>query len=279
MPEEYFEVRRPDEQTTPIVVDVPHAGEWIPDRAHEEMAVGDRALKRDLDLYVDKFWSDAPDLGATMIVSRVSRYVVDLNRAPDDVSPEAVEGGERIDAPGYYQDRGVVWRTTTAGTPVMDGPLSSEAFERRLDTFYHPYHRALREAIDRVRDQFGYCILVDGHSMPSRGRQKHSDTGRRRADIVPGDLEGTSCSRMVRWSVEQHYREANYTVTPNDPYQGGWITRHYGNPDDDVHAIQIEVNRDLYMNEETFEIDDEGLERLRTTCASLLPRLTKIDLE
>ena len=277
MPEDFFRIERPDERTLPIVVDVPHAGEWIPDEVSEEMVVGDRLLRRDLDLYVDRFWRRAPDEGAVLIASNVSRYVVDLNRAPDDVSPDAVRGGEKKFDPGYYQERGVVWRQTTGGTPVMDGPLEPEDFQRRLDSFYFPYHEALETEIAETVDQFGYCLLVDGHSMPSRGRQGHSDPGRRRADIVPGDVDGTSCQRTVRWTVEQHYRDNNYSVRSNDPYKGGWITRHYGDPDNDVHAIQIEVNRDLYMDEETFEIKDEGIEKLTEVCSGLLGELAELD--
>ena len=278
MPEDYFRIERPDKQTLPLVVDVPHAGEWIPDEVSEEMVVGDRLLRRDLDLYVDRFWGDAPDQGVPLIASNVSRYVIDLNRAADDVSPEAVEGGEKKYEPGYYQERGVVWRETTNGTPVMDEPLEPEAFQRRLDAIYHPYHEALREEIERTRREFGYCILVDGHSMPSKGRQGHSDPGRRRADIVPGDIDGASCSRTVRWTVEQHYRDHGYSVRSNDPYQGGWITRHYGEPERDVHAIQIEVNRDLYMDEETFEIKESGIEKLREVCRELVVELGNLDL-
>ncbi|MFB6264911.1 MAG: N-formylglutamate amidohydrolase [Bradymonadaceae bacterium] len=279
MPRDRFRIQRPDDgRARPIVVDVPHAGEWIPDQVAEEMLVEEDLLKRDLDLYVDRFWQDAPEVGATLIASNVSRYVVDLNRAPDDVSPEAVEGAETKDEPGYYQDRGVVWRTTTGGEAVLDEPLSPEAFQERLDEFYWPYHRALRKEIERVREQFGTCILVDGHSMPSEGRQKYSDPGRRRADIVPGDVDGTSCRRPVRWTVEEHFRDDGYSVKTNDPYKGGWITRKYGAPDDGVHALQIEVNRDLYMDEQSFEIDEPGLNELRESCRSLVDRLADLDL-
>ncbi|MFW5966507.1 MAG: N-formylglutamate amidohydrolase [Persicimonas sp.] len=278
MPEDYFRIERPDEQTLPVVVDVPHAGEWIPEEVRREMVVGRRVLKRDLDLYVDQIWQDAPELGATMMVSQVSRYVVDLNRAPDDISPETVEGGKRIEKPGYYRDRGVVWRNTTSGVAVMDGPMSRRAFKKRLKTFYYPYHEALEAEIERVRDQFGYCILVDGHSMPSRGRSGHSDTGNRRADIVPGNVEGQSCDVTLTWTIEEHYRGESYSVRTNEPYKGGWITRHYGRPDEDVHAIQIEVNRDLYMNERTFAVRKEGLERLREASAALLPKLAELDV-
>lgn len=279
MPESYFRVERPEEQLLPVVVDVPHAGEWIPDEVREEMVVGQRVLKRDLDLYVDQIWQDAPALGATMVVSQVSRYVVDLNRAEDDISAETVRGGVRIERPGYYQDRGVVWRTTTSGQPVMAAPMSRAAFDRRISTFYKPYHQALADEIARVRKQFGYCILLDAHSMPSRGRSGHSDPGSRRADIVPGNVDGTSCDVTLTWTVEEHFRDRSFSVKTNEPYKGGWITRHYGRPRDDVHAIQIEVNRDLYMNERTFAIDPRGLQRVRTACASLLEKLVDMDVK
>jgi N-formylglutamate amidohydrolase len=279
MLESYFRIERPEELTLPVVVDVPHAGEWIPDGVRKEMVVGRRELKRDLDLYVDKLWADAPELGATLIASHVSRYVVDLNRADNDVSPKTVKGGKRIKKPGYYQDRGVVWRNTTSGVPVMASPMSKKTFKGRIDTFYRPYHDAIAEEIERVRKQFGYCILVDGHSMPSMGRSGHTDPGSRRADVVPGNANGTSCDVTVTWTVEEHFRDMSYSVKTNQPYKGGFITRNYGQPGQDVHAIQIEVNRDLYMNERTFVIDTEGLERLRRACKALLPKLADMDVK
>lgn len=272
-PNEYFRVVRPEVQTLPVVVDVPHAGEWIPDEVLDEMVVGDQKLRRDLDLYVDELWAEAPALGATLIASNVSRYVVDLNRAADDVSPRTVHGARRIDQPGYYQDRGVVWRTTTDGTPVMARPMTHEAFERRIATFHTPYHMTIEAEIERVRQQFGYCLLVDGHSMPSRGRSGHTDTGSRRADIVPGDVEGRSCAPILTRTVCDHFRLEGYSVRPNTPYKGGWITRYFGKPRHGVHAIQIEVNRALYMDEKTFEKKPAGMSRLAKTCAALLPRL------
>src|SRR5690606_15177463 len=143
----YFEILRPDHQRLPIVVDVPHAGEWIPPEVAQEMSVGELVLRRDLDLYVDRLWADAPTLGATLVASRVSRYVVDLNRANDDISPLTVSGGRRLDRPGYYHERGVVWRTTTDGHAVMQGPMTPDAFARRIAQFHTPYHDALAREI------------------------------------------------------------------------------------------------------------------------------------
>jgi len=274
----YFTVERPEKQSLPIVVDVPHAGEWIPEEVAEEMVVGNQTLRRDLDLYVDEIWMDSPKFGATLIYSNVSRYVVDLNRAADDISPRTVVGAERIDRPGYYHDRGVVWRTTTDGTPVMASAMSANAFQRRIETFHAPYHRAIQEEIDRVVQLFGYCILVDGHSMPSMGRSGHSDPGARRADVVPGDVNGTSCDQAVTKLIEKHFKSAGYSVNTNTPYVGGWITRSFGNPAKNVHAIQIELNRDLYMNESTFEKRPQPMKLLSETCVGLLPKLGKLKL-
>lgn len=275
---DYFRLIIPDAQTLPVVVDVPHAGEWIPEEVAREMTVKNQILKRDLDLYVDQIWQDAPTFGATLIASNVSRYVLDLNRADDDVSPRTVKGAVAIDRPGYYKDRGVVWRTTTDGTPVMDHAMTQEAFARRIATFHTPYHAAIRKACERVRAKFGYCILVDGHSMPSRGRSGHTDPGSRRADIVPGDIDGASCASNLSNLLVDHFKTEGFSVKPNTPYKGGFITRHFGQPADHIHAIQIEINRELYMNERTFEIKAHGLERLRKSCAALLPKLGELQL-
>jgi len=257
-------------------VDVPHAGEWIPDEVLSEMVVGDRTLRRDLDLYVDEIWAKSPALGATLIRSRVSRYVVDLNRAADDVAATTVRGATRVDQPGYYHDRGVVWRTTTDGVAVMEKPMSREAFDRRIAMFHTPYHAAIAEEIERIKAQFGYCILVDGHSMPSMGRSGHSDPGARRADIVPGDVSGTACDPAITWAVERHFKSKGYSVAVNKPYQGGWITRSFGRPRAGVHSIQIELNRDLYMDETTFERRVIPMTKLAEACVDLIPKLAAL---
>lgn len=276
--DDYFVIIRPEAQMMPILVDVPHAGEWVPEAVRDEMVVGDQTLRRDLDLYVDEIWADAPSVGATLIYSKVSRYVVDLNRAADDVAPNTVYGAERIDKPGYYHDRGVVWRTTTDGTPVMASPMTRQAFDRRIAMFHTPYHTAIATEIERIRAQFGYCILVDGHSMPSMGRAGHTDPGVRRADVVPGDVLGTACDPAVTWAVEKHFKSSGYTVAVNLPYQGGWITRAFGRPHHGVHAIQIELNRDLYMDESTFERRVVPMKQLSDACVALIPVLAQLKL-
>lgn len=275
---EYFRLERPDEaEELPVLVSVPHAGEWIPPVVAREMTIGSRPPKRDLDLFTDRMWQGAPARGATLVQAKVSRYVLDLNRAPDDVTAAAVLGAVTVEQPGYYRERGVVWRTTTDGTPVMARPMTEAAFTRRLDLFWRPYHDALAAEIARLRAAYGYCILLDGHSMPSLGR-RHIRTPDRRADIVPGDLDGASCDPRLMEAVVEHFRAAGYSVAPNEPYKGGFITRNYGAPLQGVHAIQIEVNRDLYMDEHTFRVRADGLAALAEACVGLIGVVGALDL-
>lgn len=275
---EYLRVERPDDSDVPVVVSVPHAGELVPDDVPGAMALEDRILKRDLDLYTDEIWEAAPQTGATLVASRVSRYIVDLNRAADDISPRTVKGGRRMTKPGYYQERGVVWRTATDGTPVMSRPMTPEEFAERIERFWTPYHNAIAQEVERLRKKFGYCVLLDGHSMPSIGRGSRGRGGERRADIVPGDAEGASCDSALRDTVMRYFLRQGYSVAPNAPYKGGWITRNYGQPSDGVHAIQIEVNRDLYMDEKTFQRRPDGLQRIAADCVGLIERVAGLSL-
>ena len=135
------------------------------------------------------------------------------------------------------------------------------------------YHDALAQALSRARERFGFAVLVDGHSMPSRGRAGHKDPGRARADVVPGDREGTSCAPSLSRLVGDHFTSRGFSVAFNDPYKGGYITAHHGRPADAIHAIQIELRRDLYMNEETYEITQPGFARLQKDLAELLAAL------
>src|SRR5690606_29758211 len=125
----------------------------------------------------------APELGATLLVAKYSRYVVDLNRAEDDVDSSTVSDHPRANG---AQPRGVVWRSTTDGRPILKGPLSYSQLLARLSRYYTPYHARLQLTLQEFRAQFGYALLLAAHSMPSTGRAGHRDPGAHRADIVPG---------------------------------------------------------------------------------------------
>jgi N-formylglutamate deformylase len=265
----------PPQGASPVLVEVPHAGLAIPEAVGDELSPPADALVRDADIYVDKLYDEAPAQGATFLVARISRYVVDLNRAPDDVDVETVPDHP---APRGVQPRGVVWRVTTDGRPVLQRPLRYEQFQRRIECFHEPYHTALRSQLERLREQFGFAVLLAGHSMPSVGRSGHADPGGRRADVVPGTQGRTTAHPDVIDLVDAHFREAGLSVRHDDPYRGGWTTAHYGRPRAGWHAIQIELNRGLYVDEATGEPRSGNFEALKALCTSVVAKLGALRL-
>jgi N-formylglutamate deformylase len=270
-----FLLRHPVADATPVLVEVPHAGLVVPAEIVGEMEAPRNARLRDADVYVDRLFAAAPSFGATLLAARYSRFVVDLNRAEDDVDAATVHDHP---APRPSQPRGVVWRLATDGRPLMKRPLSNEAFERRLDACYRPYHRQLDAEIRRLRETFGHAILLAAHSMPSVGRALHGDTGIRRADVVPGTRGRTSADARVIDLVDAHFKAAGLSVRHDDPYRGGYSTGHYGRPRENVHAIQIELNRALYVDEQTFEPKEPQFAELSALLGRLVEKLGALDL-
>jgi N-formylglutamate amidohydrolase len=269
-----LDYRAPEQNRRPVIVEVPHAGLLIPELLRDDILAGEDARARDADLHVDKLYDRAPEAGAALICARYSRYVVDLNRAPDDVDLETVHDHP---SPRAGQPRGVVWRVTTEGKPVLRRPLDYDALRQRLELFHAPYHEVLSGELTRTREQFGYAILVAGHSMPSSVRRGRTEI-ERRADIVPGTLGGTSADRRVIDLVDQHFRAAGLSVRHDDPYRGGYTTAHYGRPAQGVHAVQIEINRALYMDEQTLAPKRGDFERLTSLLEELVRCLGELSL-
>lgn len=260
-----FVATLPAVPSTPVVVSVPHAGTAV-DGFGQALAPA-LDVRCDADLFVDRLY-DGLCAGA-FVRARLSRFVCDLNRHPDDVSARAVPAHP---APRNTDGRGFVWEVTTAGAPALARPLDIDEWRARRDV-HAEYHAALAEALRRAKDRFGFAILVDGHSMPSVGRQGHADPGQPRAEIVPGDRMGTSCAPSLSRLVGEHFGQHGLRVAFNDPYRGGFVTAHHGQPAQQIHAIQIEMRRDLYMDEAAFTPVDAGLARLRVVLAGLLRAL------
>ncbi len=262
------------ETPTPLVVSVPHAGVLIPPEDRATVGADERTVLRDADLFVDRLWRGAPRLGAAFLVATHSRYVLDLNRSPLDVDTLVCA---EVEIPSRPNPRALIWRVSTEGKDVLPRPLTKAELESRIERVHRPYHEKLAALLEDRRRRFGYAILVDGHSMPSVGRVGHSDTDRRRADIVPGDVRGKSCSASLMTTVCAHFTEAGFEVRANDPYMGGYITRHHGRPGRGIHAVQIEVNRDLYMDEDACTFDDARALRLTPVLDDLLAALLLLD--
>jgi N-formylglutamate amidohydrolase len=231
-----------------------------------------RAVGRDADLYVDELFGDAPAHGATLISATHSRLVLDLNRGPRDFDALAAEGGQPQALP-----RGLVWRLSTDGDPVIASKLSAAEVSRRVTALYRPYHDALTAELERKRERFGFAVLLCAHSMPSTGRRGHVDVGSGRADVVPGSRGRTSAATVVIDTVADVARRRGLSVKHDDPYRGGFSTAHYGRPHEGLHAVQVELARRLYMDEATLARSD-GFEATRALGAALVAALGELRL-
>jgi N-formylglutamate deformylase len=265
-----FSVIAPTAAETPVIVEIPHAGINVDGPALATLAAPARAIGRDADLWVDELYARAPAHGATMLVAHISRYVVDLNRSEKDVDSETIEGAP----PTARATRGIIWRLTSDGARTLEAPLSRAELDRRLETFYRPYHRTLAQLIDEKRNRFGFAIVLAAHSMPSLGRVRGETSAgpAKRADVVPGTRGRTSAAPVIIDAVDRVARAAGYSVAHDEPYQGGFTTMFYGQPAAGVHVVQVELARRLYMDETTL-LKTPSFDRTTAFCEALVEAL------
>ena len=253
-PPEPVVVRRPRRQTLPVVVSSPHSGRDYDPAFLRSSRLDALAIRRSEDAFVDEIVAAAPELGAPLVGARFPRAWLDVNREPYELDPAMFDGP----LPGWVNSRsprvraglGTVPRVVAGGAEIYRGKLTPDEAEARIKGCYMPYHDALVELLERTRASFGAACLVDCHSMPSTG---HDGSKRGQIDVVIGDRFGASCDRAVTEAASACLRAAGLTVRRNEPYPGGFITEHYGRPDLGLHAIQIELNRGLYMDEKALE--------------------------
>jgi N-formylglutamate amidohydrolase len=249
-----YVVVEPAGQTAPFVFNVPHAGAVYPASFLAESRLDAMALRRSEDAFVDELFAAASDLGAPLMAARFPRAYLDLNREPYELDSRMFDG--RL--PAFANTRsmrvagglGTIPRIVADGQEIYGARLPVEEALRRIEWLYKPYHRILRQLVRRTAEAFGHAILIDCHSMPSSSVSR--DEGAK-ADVVLGDRYGTSCAVVVIDLVEAAMRRRGYTVVRNKPYAGGFITEHYGEPALGRHALQIEINRAIYMDERTLQ--------------------------
>ena len=268
-----YTLTEPERGETAVLVEVPHAGLAVPEPVRGAVTVSREVRVRDSDTYVDKLYEGAPSVGASLLAAHVSRYVVDLNRAPDDVDPETVP--DHPDPRGV-QPRGVVWRVTADGKGTLSEPLTYAKLQRRIALYHEPYHAALRDRIGAKRARFGHAIVLAAHSMPSASRAGRSSF--QRADVVPGSRGRTSADARVIECVGEHFLEAGLSVKHDDPYRGGWTTAKYGKPQEGSHVIQVELNRGLYLDEASCRPKDGDFEALQALVVALVAKLGELKL-
>lgn len=247
------DVRLPAEQTMPVVFASPHSGAAYPPEFLAASRLDAFALRKSEDSFVDEIFAAAPALGAPLLRALFPRAYIDPNREPFELDPAMFEDElpayANTASPRVAAGLGTIARVVASGEEIYGGRLRFAEATARLERCYRPYHDALRRIVTATRRRFGRCLLVDCHSMPSVGGPMERDAGRERVDIVLGDCHASSCAPAVIDRVEGLLRDRGYAVARNAPYSGGFVTRHYGRPAEGVHALQIEINRALYMDE------------------------------
>lgn len=256
-------VDRPRRGELPLVFDSPHSGTCYPDDFGHSTAL--ETLRASEDRFVDDLFADAPAAGATLVRALFARSYIDPNRSRLDIDlgllsddwPEAVD-------PGVHSERGFGLIFSRAGDAslIYDRKLTAREVRHRIEEYWRPYHEALEGALDRLHTEFGAVWHVNCHSMQPVGNALAPDPGRHRPDFVIGDLDGESCEPSFTEFVAASLRDLGYSVSINDPYRGAYIIERYGRPNEAQHALQIEVNRALYMNQSDLE-RHEGFTRLQ----------------
>ncbi len=270
------EIHLPDEQTVPFVFNSPHSGRYYPGDFLAATCLDRQEIRRSEDLLVDRLFAPVVQLGAPLMSAVYPRAYLDVNREPYELDPKMFAG--RL--PSFANIRslrvagglGTIPRVVGDGQEIYRERLSVDDALGRIEALYKPYHRALRRLINKAHQAFGTVILVDCHSMPSVGVSREEP---RRSDIVIGDRYGTSCASLLPDVVEHIMSGLGYSIGRNKPYAGGFITEHYGRPARGLHALQIEINRGLYMDEHRLEPHD-GFDRLSADLLRLAEALLEL---
>jgi len=269
-----FEVSLPSAQRVPLVVSSPHSGRRYPEHFLAASQLSPQELRRSEDSYVDRLVALAPSYGAPLIAANFPRASVDVNREPYELDGQLI----REALPDYANSRtprvaaglGTVARVVANGREIYEGRIPLADVLSRIERCYIPYHRTLRQLIDETCEIFGYCLLLDVHSMPALP----SDGSNKPINVVLGDCHGSSTSIEPLTMAERSLRSMGYNTAINTPYAGGFITRHYGRPAQGVHALQIELARDLYMDEENLTPSD-GIRKLTRDMSEVIGRLAQ----
>lgn len=276
-------VLQPKGAANHIVLTSPHSGRIYPETFVAASRLDAVTLRRSEDSFVDELIADAVDLGSPVLLAEFPRAYLDVNREPYELDPAMFDSP----LPAHANTRslrvsaglGTIARLIREGVEIYRAKLSVEEAESRIDALYRPYHAALRELLEAAAHRWGASLLLDCHSMPSLTLPGGQEIPGHRADIVLGDRFGVSCAPVITRTAETFLRGRGLKVERNRPYAGGYSTETYGRPREGSHALQIEINRALYMDEERIERRPDGLAATSRLLTDLTASLAEIPLE
>lgn len=250
---EVLRVFEPSRLTLPLVFSSPHSGRDYPAEFVESSRLDARMLRRSEDSFIDELYAGVVELGAPLIAALFPRAYCDPNREAYELDPsmfkDRLPDHVNTRSPRVQAGLGTIPRVVASGAEIYADRLTLAEAEERIARCYRPYHRRLTELVERARAALGWSLLVDCHSMPSVGGPMDRDAGAGRLDVVLGDCFGASCAPLFTQTAEEAFTRLGYRVVRNAPYAGGFTTRHHGRPRQGSHALQIEINRALYMDE------------------------------
>ena len=268
-----YTVLAPRVVRSPFVFCSPHSGRVYPTAFLAASRLDARTLRKSEDCFVDQLFSDVANLGAPLISARFPRAYIDANREPYELDPdlfsEPLPPFANTQSVRVVGGLGTIARIVADNEEIYRDRLTVAAALERIERLYKPFHAALAGLLDDARRRFGIAILIDCHSMPSSSAAQGNAA---RPDFVLGDRFGVACDGKLTRFLRDRLTEAGYVVHLNRPYAGGFITEHYGRPARGFHALQIEVNRALYMNEATFE-QSSAFPRLQRDMGLVMGRL------
>ena len=247
-----FALQLPQQRGTSVVFASPHSGRDYPQDFVKRALLDERAVRSSEDAYVDDLFRSAPAHGAPLLCAVMPRAYIDLNRGPDELDPALIEGVRRsAHNPRVASGLGVIPRVVANGRAIYRGKLTLIEAHRRVTSYWRPYHDQLQTLLDESLNRFGEAILIDCHSMPHEALENVGPPGAARPHIVLGDRFGASAGSDIVAAVEAAFSAAGFRVARNMPFAGAFITQHYGRPGRKQHAVQVEIDRGLYMDEAT----------------------------
>ncbi len=246
-----FTLLQPARQSAALVLTSPHSGRRYGEAFLAQARLDAQSLRRSEDSFVEELFGAAPALGVPLLAAEFPRAWCDANREPWELDPamfaDNLPDYANTTSPRVAAGLGTLARIVGAGEPIYGRKLRFAEAKARIETCWRPFHEALAQLIEDTVARFGHCLVLDCHSMPTPPGRLAA-----RADIVLGDGHGTSCGAAWSNLVETGLASQGYSVRRNDPYAGGFITRHYGRPREGVQVLQLELARALYMHERQF---------------------------
>lgn len=276
MTDPVYLLRMPSERRSCAIFSSPHSGNEYRFEFLGTSRLGPLQLRSSEDAFVDELFSGAPGAGAPLLAARVPRACVDLNRAPEDLDPNLIAGAaRRFVSPRIAAGLGVIPRVVGEGRAIIDGKLTLAEARRRIAQYWHPYHDRLRALIDESCQLHGMAVLFDCHSMPHDALSTAPIVWGRRPNVILGDRFGAACGRWLIDAAADIFTDAGFVVARNAPFAGGYITQTYGRPRQNVHALQIEIDRSIYMDERRIQ-RSPGFDEIAARTADVVASLSAL---